>query len=126
MTGRIGTISAGPALNCVPDGWHFAGGFPMDHASNVVLDSLDFTPETLLNAEIFGDRDHKIGYVSHVHGLGTASEIIIDVGGFLGLGAKSVMMPARDLIFMRDDNGSVHGLTSWTKDEVRALPEHNH
>lgn len=96
----------------------------MDHASNVVLDSLDFTPETLQDAKIYGDQDHLIGHVSHVHGLGTASKVVIDVGGFLGLGAKSVMMPARDLIFMRDDNGSVHGLTSWTKDEVRALPEH--
>ena len=98
----------------------------MDHASNVVLDSLDFVPETLIDAEIYGDQDHKIGHVTHVHGLGEASQIVIDVGGFLGLGAKSVMMPAKDLIFMRDDNGSVHGLTSWTKDQVMALPEHKH
>jgi hypothetical protein len=98
----------------------------MDHANNVVLDSIDFTPETLLNAQIFGDQDHKIGHVSHVHGLRQASQVIIDVGGFLGLGAKSVMMPATDLVFMRDDNGSVHGLTSWTKDQVHALPEHKH
>ena len=98
----------------------------MDHASNVVLDSLDFTPETLLNAQIFGDEDHKIGTVSHVHGFGTDSQVVIDVGGFLGLGTKSVMMAAADLIFMRDDNGTVHGLTSWTKDQVRALPEHDH
>jgi hypothetical protein len=98
----------------------------MDHASNVVLDSLDFVPETLINAEIYGDEDRKIGTVSHVHGLGTDSEVIIDVGGFLGLGVKSVMVPAKDLIFMRDDNGTVHGLTSWTKEQVRALPEHDH
>jgi hypothetical protein len=56
--------------------------------------------------------------------MGTASQVVIDVGGFLGLGSRRVMMPAKDLIFMRDDNGSVHGLTSWTKDEVLALPEH--
>lgn len=98
----------------------------MDHASNVVLQSLDFTPETLMNAEIYGDEDHRIGTVSHVHGLGTDSQVVIDVSGFLGLGRKSVMMSAKDLIFMRDDNGSVHGLTSWTKDQVRALPEHDH
>lgn len=98
----------------------------MDHSSNVVMDAIDFTPETLQDAEIFGDQDQKIGHVSHVHGMGTASQIVIDVGGFLGLGARSVMMPARDLIFMRDDNGSVHGLTSWTKAEVLALPEHGH
>ena len=98
----------------------------MDHASNVVMDSLDFTPQTLLDAEIFGDNATRIGHVSHVHGIGSASQIVIDVGGFLGLGTKSVMMPASDLIFMRDDNGSVHGLTSMTKTEVMSLPEHTH
>lgn len=98
----------------------------MDHSSNVVIDSLDFVPETLLHAEIYGDHDLKIGKVSHVHGLGEASTIIVDVGGFLGLGAKSVQLVARDLVFMRDDNGAVHGVTDWTKDQVRALPEHQH
>jgi hypothetical protein len=97
----------------------------MDHASNVVIDSIDFVPETLMGAEIFGDADTNIGRVIHVHGLGPASKIIVDVGGFLGIGAKSVMLNAADLIFMRDDNGSVHGLTSWTKAEVKALPEHD-
>lgn len=98
----------------------------MEHASNVVLDSLDFTPETLLHAMIYGDDDHKIGAVSHVHGLGAASKVVIDVGGFLGFGQKSVMMAAKDLTFMRDDDGVVHGLTSWTKEQVQALPEHTH
>lgn len=98
----------------------------MDHASNVVLDAIDFTPETLMGAEIFGDQDSKIGKVVHVHGLGSASNVVIELGGFLGIGRKSVMMPATDLTFMRDDDGSVHGLTSWTKDQVHALPQHRH
>lgn len=98
----------------------------MDHANKVVMDSFDFSPETLIDAEIYGDADQKIGYVSHVHGLGNASQVVIDVGGFLGIGAKSVMMPATDLTFMRDDDGTVHGMTTWTKDQVMALPEHHH
>lgn len=98
----------------------------MDHSSNVVLDAIDFTPETLLNAQIFGDEDHKIGKVSHVHGMGADSMVIIDVGGFLGFGAKSVQMPVTDMTFMRDDDGKVHGLTSLTKEQVHALPEHRH
>jgi ribosomal 30S subunit maturation factor RimM len=97
----------------------------MDHASNVVIDSIDFVPETLMDAEIHGDEDTLIGRVTHVHGIGPDSKIVIDVGGFLGFGAKSVMMPVTDMTFMRDDNGSVHGLTSWTKAEVKALPEHD-
>lgn len=98
----------------------------IDHASNVVIDSIDFVPETLMKAQIFGDGDQKIGRVNHVHGMGANSQIVVDVGGFLGIGTRSVMLKATDLIFMRDGNGAVHGLTSWTKDQVKALPEHAH
>jgi hypothetical protein len=98
----------------------------MDHASNVVLDPLDFTPDTLLHAKIFGDGDQKIGTVVHVHGLGVDSKVVFDVGGFLGLGTKLVMMAVKDMTFMRDDNGKVHGLTTWTKEQIQALPEHGH
>lgn len=98
----------------------------MDQANSAVLDSLDFTSETLLHAEIFGHDDAKVGHVTHVHGMGTASQIVINVGGFLGIGAKSVIMAARDLVFTRDQDGQVRGQTSLTKDQVHALPEHLH
>ena len=75
---------------------------------------------------IFGHEDQRIGKVSHMHGMGSDSQIIVDVGGFLGIGAKSVMLAAKDLTFMRDDDGTVHGMTPWTKEQVKALPEHTH
>lgn len=98
----------------------------MDHASNVVIDAIDFTPDTLRHAEIFGAEAQKIGTVGHVHGMGVDSKVVFDVGGFLGIGAKTVMMPVRDITFMRDDDGKVHGRTPWTKEQIRALPEHGH
>jgi hypothetical protein len=55
-----------------------------------------------------------------------ASEIIVDVGGFLGIGAKPVAVPAADLEFMRDEKGDVHAVTDWTKDSLEAMPEHKH
>lgn len=98
----------------------------MDHSSNVEIQSVDFIPETLMGAVIFGHDDQKIGTVSHVHGMGSNSQIVVDVGGFLGIGTKSVMLAAKDLTFMRDDDGTVHGMTNWTKEQVKALPEHTH
>lgn len=98
----------------------------MDHSSNVVLDAVDFTPQTLKDANVFGDQDQKIGHVTHVHGMGLDTSVVISVGGFLGIGAKSVRMAVRDMTFLRDDNGKVHGLTSLTKAELLALPEHRH
>lgn len=98
----------------------------MDHSDSTVLDARDLTEESLIDAVVYGAEDEKIGTVSHVHGMGSAAQVIVDVGGFLGIGAKSVMMSANDLTFMRDSDGDVHAMTRWTKEQVMALPEHMH
>ena len=68
----------------------------------------------------------SVGTVSHVHGSGASSQIVLDVGGFLGIGAKPVAVPASQLDFMRDEDGDIHAVTSWTKDQLEAMPEHKH
>lgn len=92
----------------------------MDHTSHVRLTTEELTPSVLEGATIYGPDDEKIGSVSHVHG----SEVVIDVGGFLGIGAKPVSVRASDLDFMRDQDGDVHAVTSWTKDQLKDMPEH--
>ena len=79
-----------------------------------------------MDAVIYGPGDEKVGTIAHVHGMGQASEVVVDVGGFLGIGAKAVALAANQLNFMRDEAGSVHATTSLTKDQVKALPEHHH
>lgn len=44
----------------------------------------------------------------------------------LGPGAKPVAVPLSDLEFMRDADGKVHAVTSWTKDQLEKMPEHHH
>jgi len=51
---------------------------------------------------------------------------VIDVGGFLGLGAKPVAVPISDLDFMSDEDGEVHAVTTWTKESLKNMPEHHH
>jgi len=79
-----------------------------------------------MDAVVYGPDDYKIGTVSHVHGMGISSSVIVDVGGFLGMGARPVSMNTSDLQFMRDEDGNVHATTTWTKDQVMNLPEHHH
>ena len=98
----------------------------MDHTLHTPLSADQLNEAILLDAVIYGPEDEKIGTVSHVHGMGADTEVIIDVGGFLGIGAKSVAISANSLNFMRDEYGEVHAVTAWTKDEVKALPEHHH
>jgi hypothetical protein len=96
----------------------------MDHSNHVRLTPDELTPEILEDAAVYGADDHKVGTVDHVHGVGATAAVVIDVGGFLGIGAKPVSVPISDLDFMRDEDGAVHALTSWTKDQLKEMPEH--
>lgn len=92
----------------------------MDHSNHVRLSAAELTPSILQGATIYGADDHKVGKLDHLHG----ADAIVDVGGFLGIGAKAVSVPLADLEFMRDENGEVHAVTSWTKDQLKDMPEH--
>ncbi len=98
----------------------------MDHSKHIRLASAELTTEILEGATVYGAEDHKVGHVSHLHGIGSSAQIIVDVGGFLGLGAKSVAVGAGDLEFMRDEKGDVHATTSWTKEQLEKMPTHHH
>ncbi|MGE7368557.1 PRC-barrel domain-containing protein [Neorhizobium sp. NPDC001467] len=98
----------------------------MDHTNHIRLRADELTPAVLEGATVYGADDHKVGKVDHVHSTGAAGKVIIDVGGFLGIGAKPVAVALTDLDFMRDEDGEVHAVTSWTKDQLKAMPEHHH
>ncbi len=97
----------------------------MDHSAHVRLVPTELVPSNLEGATIYGPDDEKIGSVSHIHGAGLSSQIVVDVGGFLGIGAKPVAVPVSQLEFMRDEDGDVHAVTSWTKDQLKKMPEHH-
>ena len=92
----------------------------MDHSQHTRLATNELDAATLEGATIYGPDDEKIGSVSHLHG----SQVVVDVGGFLGIGAKPVSVPISKLEFMRDEAGEVHAVTTWTKESLKAMPEH--
>ncbi len=92
----------------------------MDHSKHVRLAPSELTPDVVEGATIYGPDDSSIGTLDHLHG----STAVIDVGGFLGIGAKPVAVPVTDLDFMRDESGNVHAVTGWSKDQLEAAPEH--
>jgi transketolase len=96
----------------------------MDHSNHVRLTEAELSPTVIEGATVYGTGDHKVGTIGHVHGSGVASTVIVDVGGFLGIGTKPVAVPVSDLDFMRDENGDVHAVTTWTKDQLKEMPEH--
>lgn len=96
----------------------------MDHSKHTRLRPDEFTSEVLEGATVYGTDDSKIGSVDHVHGAGSGTRVVIDVGGFLGIGAKPVLVDASELDFMRDEDGDVHAVTTWTEDQLKSMPEH--
>ncbi|MBY3068574.1 PRC-barrel domain containing protein [Rhizobium laguerreae] len=96
----------------------------MEHTNHVRLTTSELTPAVLEGAAIYGADDHKVGKVDHIHGAGAGGSAVIDVGGLLGIGAKPGCSPVSDLEFMRDEDGDVHAVTSWTKDELKQMPEY--
>lgn len=97
----------------------------MDHTNHVRLDATELTPAVLEGATIYDAADNEVGTLDHVHGMGAGGTAVIDVGGFLGIGTKPVAVPLGDLDFMRDEDGDVHAVTTWTKDQLEAMPEHH-
>ena len=98
----------------------------MDHSTHQPLTPAELTEQNLMDATIYGPDDEKVGTVSHLHGSGPGGQVIVDVGGFLGIGSKPVAIAVSELNFMRDEDGTVHATTAMTKDQAKALPEHHH
>lgn len=96
----------------------------MDHSTHPRLTAAELTESNLVGAPIYGADDEKVGTIAHLHGAGDAARAVVDVGGFLGIGSKPVLVSLSQLNMMRDTNGNIHGMTSWTKDQLKALPEH--
>jgi len=98
----------------------------MDHTLHQRLSETELTDDRLSGATIYGPGDQTVGKVSHLHGAGSGAEAIIDVGGFLGIGSKPIAIRVSEIDFMRDESGTVHGVTRHGKDELKALPAHHH
>jgi len=98
----------------------------MDHSNHERLAIDELTSAILEGATIYGAHDAEIGKVAYMHGAGTPSLVVIDLGGgSAGSGSKRVAVPMSQLTFMRDEEGSVHAVTSWTQDQIEQMPEHH-
>ncbi len=96
----------------------------MHHASHIPLTPAELTDETLIGATVYDQDDNKLGTIDHIHHSAAATRVVIDVGGFLGLGAKPVLLGLDQIDMMRDAGGRVLGVTAWTKAQLQDLPEH--
>jgi hypothetical protein len=87
----------------------------------------ELTTSDVESATVYGRDDETIGSISSlkVGRDGKITHAVIDVGGFLGMGAHSVLLPFSDLTVLRETDGSelrVH--LDTTKAKLEAMPHY--
>jgi hypothetical protein len=89
---------------------------------NMNLTYNGISADTIKSADVYGANDEKIGSVDKVLA-GPDDRIVavtVDAGGFLGIGAKEVVMPLDKLSY---DGNSKQFKTTMSKDDVKSMPE---
>lgn len=83
------------------------------------------TAEMLTGANVHDASDTTIAEVADLvlTPEGEVTHVVLDVGGFLGIGAKSVALPMENLTIAQSGE-TVSVWVNMTKDELSALPEH--
>lgn len=92
-------------------------------SKNARLAINDLKANALYRATIYGSGDERIGSASHICGSGSSSQIVVDVGFFIGVGATPVALPPGQLEFMRDEDDGIYVVKNWAKDRFEELPE---
>jgi sporulation protein YlmC with PRC-barrel domain len=80
----------------------------------------------LVGATVKNANGESIGEIHEVvlGSDGRAEGLIIDVGGFLGINAKPVLVKWSDVTIQSDSNGNVVVATNMDKDQLKQLPEY--
>lgn len=83
--------------------------------------------ENLNGATVYGANEENIGEIGDVilSPEGEVDAVIVDVGGFLGVGSKEVAVGMDNLTFMTDEGGDLYLYTEFTQEELEAQPEYD-
>ncbi|MEH6718161.1 MAG: PRC-barrel domain-containing protein [Aurantimonas endophytica] len=92
-----------------------------------VTDQSELTADNLLGASVYGPNEETVGDIADIalSPEGQVDAVIVDVGGFLGIGAKPVAVAMDNLQFMQDAGGSLYLYTQFTQEQLEAAPEYD-
>ena len=99
----------------------------MDFDGMESVATADISAEELTGTAVYGSGDEEIGSIGDIllSEDGSVDAVIIDFGGFLGIGTKPVAVAFDNLTFVRDENGGLLLRTPLTAEELEAAPEYN-
>jgi len=120
------TMAAAPAAGTDASSTASTGG-ATDRASMTPVTGPELTADKLKGTTVYGPNDESIGEVGDIalSQDGQVDAVIVDVGGFLGIGQKQVAVAMDNLQFMKDSGGSMYLYTQFTQDQLKNAPEYN-
>lgn len=103
------------------------GGTGQQSQMTPVTDQSQLTADKLMGTTVYGPNDQTVGEIGDIalSTDGKVDAIIVDVGGFLGIGEKEVAVAMDNLQFMQDANGSLYLYTQFTEEQLKSQPEYN-
>ena len=94
----------------------------IDRSTLDELNTADIRSEDLVGTTVYGAGDENVGEIGDVILTqdGKVDAVIIDVGGFLGMGEKEVAVGMDNLTFLTDEDGNKYLYTTFTKEQLEA------
>ncbi|MDR7034091.1 PRC-barrel domain-containing protein [Mesorhizobium sp. BE184] len=92
----------------------------IDRSTLTEMPADKISADTLIGTNVYGADDADIGEISDIvlSADNKVDAVIMDVGGFLGIGSKSVAVGMDNLKFMSDKDGNNYLYTNLTKEQL--------
>jgi sporulation protein YlmC with PRC-barrel domain len=87
----------------------------------------ELTAEKLQGATVYGPKDEDVATINRLvmNEQGQIQDVVLDVGGFLGIGAREIAVSPEELNIMRNTDGDdVRVYIDANKDTLKAQPEY--
>jgi sporulation protein YlmC with PRC-barrel domain len=98
----------------------------IDKSTLTAVPATEISADNLKGTTVYGADDANIGEIGDVVLTGDKVDaVIIDVGGFLGMGEKPVAVGMDNLAFMADKDGNRYLYTTFTKEQLEAAPAYD-
>lgn len=92
----------------------------------VAVEADKLTAEMLTGANVHDAEDKSVAEIKDLvmTSDGKVTDVVLDVGGFLGIGAKTVAIPMDRLTVAQKEDGKVALWVNMAKEELEALPDY--
>jgi sporulation protein YlmC with PRC-barrel domain len=99
----------------------------IDRTTLTDVEEADIRAEDFVGTTVYGANDENVGEIGDVilSQDGNVEAVIVDVGGFLGMGEKEVAVSMENLAFLSDEDGTMYLYTDFTQEQLEAQAEYD-